>query len=58
VSLLTGEYSLFEGSRKVGSVFRPLFFGAQLVMPLDVALPVQLFMLWLIVLLWGRSTFP
>ena len=57
LSFWSGEYALLDGERKVASLYRPMLLRrAQLAAGADLALPVQLFLLRLMLLVWKRAS--
>ena len=56
-SVWTREFGLFEGGVPVGRIGPAGWFGRRAVLdlPPDVLLPAQLFLLWLVLVLWRRA---
>ncbi len=58
-SFASPEYELLDGSRLIGSLVRPSYVRrAQLSVSEEIALPVQVFLLWLMALLWKWQVAP
>ena len=51
------EFGLFEGGVPVGRIAPAGWFGRRAVidLPADIPLPAQLFLLWLVLVLWRRA---
>jgi hypothetical protein len=58
-SFASPEYVVLDGSRRVGSLLRPSYVrSAQVDACAEVPLPVQVFLLWLMALLWKWQVSP
>ncbi len=58
-SFASPEYELLDGSRPIASVVRPSYVRrAELSVSAEIALPVQVFLLWLVALLWKWQISP
>ena len=57
-STFFGRYRLLEGDREIGSISPETicFRRANVNLPEDLPLPVRLFILWLVILLWKRDS--
>ncbi len=58
-SFASPKYQLLDGSRLIGSLVRPSYVRrGQLSVSAEIALPVQVFLLWLVALLWKWQVSP
>jgi hypothetical protein len=52
-SFFSAEYALLDGTRRIGSVVRPSYVrSAQVQVSVETPLAVQVFLLWLVAVLW------
>ena len=57
LAVWSNEFGLFDAGAQIGRIGRVRWFGWETVidLPNDIALPVQVFLFWLVLILWRRA---